>query len=405
MESSSQLLEARAWSRSVGPRAFALLGIFLGVLAGWLVVPPVTLRTPVPSIALGILAAACGTVALRGGDRRYGGLAVGSAVLGGIGAIGVVQVSVSELDKVVVWSALTASMLANATPLVFAALGGIAAERSGVVNIGLEGMMLSGAFFGILGADVTGSWELGLAIAALSGILLGLLHAFFAVQLRANQIVAGVGINFLALGLTGYLFVDIYGSNGTPTDISTIPNVSLPFLSEGSFLAVAFGDLNLMVWIGLALVVVFHLLLFKTRIGLRARAVSEHPAAAESAGISVFGIRYLAVTLSGVMAAIGGAALSMGLVDSFNQNMTAGRGFIALAAMIFGGWRPFGALGASLLFGMASALALRLPSDSSSATVLFHALPYILTLVAVAGVIGRVTPPAAVGEPYKKPTS
>jgi simple sugar transport system permease protein len=344
-------------------------------------------------------------VALRGGDRRYGGLAVGSAVLGGIGAIGIVQVSVSELDKVVVWSALTASMLANATPLILAALGGIAAERAGVINIGLEGMMLSGAFFGILGADVTGSWELGLAIAALSGILLGLLHALFAVHLRANQIVAGVGINFLAIGLTGYLFVDIYGSNGTPTDISSIPNISLPFLPDGSFFGIAFGDLNLMVWVGLALVVVFHLLLFKTRIGLRTRAVSEHPAAAESAGISVFGIRYLAVTLSGVMAAIGGAALSMGVVDSFNQNMTAGRGFIALAAMIFGGWRPFGALGASLLFGMASALALRLPSDTSSATVLFHALPYILTLVAVAGVIGRVTPPAAVGEPYKKPTS
>jgi simple sugar transport system permease protein len=266
-------------------------------------------------------------------------------------------------------------------------------------------MMLAGAFFGIWGADVTGSWVAGLGWAVVSGGLLGLLHAVFCVHLRANQIVSGVGINFLALGVTGYLFVDRYGSEGTPSNLPSIPDVHLPLLAEGSFLERAIGDLNLMVWIGLALVAVVHVALFHTRVGLRARAVSEHPAAAETAGISVFRVRYIAVLLSGALAALGGAALSMGIVDSFNQNMTAGRGFIALAAMIFGAWRPFGALGAALLFGFASALALRLPSAAASSAALFQALPYVLTLIAVAGVVGRVIPPAAVGRPYRRPTA
>lgn len=384
-------------------RALGLAGIGLGLLAGWVALPPLTARSAAPSIALACLAGVCGALALRLGERRAGAIAVACAACGGIGALGLVRTSAGELDTVVVWSALIASMLGSATPLVLGALGGIVSERAGVINIGLEGMMLSGAFFGIWGADLTGSWVGGLVLALISGGLLGLLHAAFAVHLRANQIITGVGINFLALGITGYVFVDVYGGRGTPSGISSIPDVTLPLLADGSFLSRALGHLNLMVWVGLALVVLVHLALFHTCIGLRVRAVSEHPAAAESAGISVFRVRYAAVVVSGVLAALGGAALSMGLVNSFNQNMTAGRGFIALAAMIFGAWRPFGALGAALLFGFASALALRLPSAAPSSSALFQALPYVLTLIAVAGLIGRVTPPAAVGRPHRRP--
>jgi general nucleoside transport system permease protein len=387
----------------VPPPLLAGVGIALGLLALWLTLPPLTWRIAEPSVALGCAGATCGALALRRGERRFGGIAIACAVLGCAGSVGVVQIPVDDLD-VIVWSALISSMFVNATPLVFGALGGMIAERSGVINIGLEGMMLAGAFFGIWAADFTGSWVAGLLLAMVSGALLGLLHAIFAVHLRANQIVAGVGINFLALGVTGYLFIDAYGARGTPSGISSIPDVQLPGLPDGSFFDKAVGDLNLMVWIGLALVLVVHWALFYTRIGLRTRAASEHPAAAETAGISVFRVRSAAVVVSGVFAALGGAALSMGIVGSFNQNMTAGRGFIALAAMIFGAWRPFGALAAALLFGFASALALRLPSDEASSAALFQALPYVLTLVAVAGVMGRVTPPASVGKPYRRPT-
>ena len=217
-----------------------------------------------------------------------------------------------------------------------------------------------------------------------------------------DQIISGFAINFLALGLTGYLFIDIYGQEGTPTDIPSIPNVRLAFLDGVPFIGDIFGNLNLMIWIALILVPLSWLVLFKTPLGLRIRAVGEHPRAADTVGIDVYRIRYGAVIASGMLAAAGGAFLSIGFVNSFNENMTAGRGFIALAAVIFGNWRPFGAAAACLLFGFSSALAQRLPEYSDSAAVLFQALPYVLTLIAVAGVIGRSVPPAADGRPYQK---
>jgi len=293
-------------------------------------------------------------------------------------------------------------MLRFATPLIFAAMGGMFSERSGVTNIGLEGMLLVGAFFGILGADKLGEWWLGLLVAIMAGAMMALLHAVLSIHLRADQIIGGTAINFLALGLTGYLYIDIYGQQGTPTDISTIPQVNLGFLDGVPFFGAVFGQVNLMIWIALMLIPLSWVVLFKTPLGLRIRAVGEHPRAADTVGISVYRIRYGAVILSGMLAACGGAYLSIGFVDSFNENMSAGRGFIALAAVIFGNWRPFGAAAACLLFGFSSALAQRLPEYSDSAAVLFQALPYVLTLIAVAGVIGRSIPPAAVGRPYKK---
>jgi general nucleoside transport system permease protein len=385
-----------------GARAVAWLGVLVGLVAFWVALPPLNVRNPIVPVVIGLVALGLGVYAVTRDVGRPAWGAVVTAVAGaGLGYLAT-RSSISNLDQVVVWSALLAAMLRFATPLAFAAMGGIFSERSGVVNIGLEGMMLSGAFFGILAADKLGSWELGLLVAAVAGGLMALIHAFFAIHLRADQIVSGFAINVLALGLTGYLFIDIYGGEGTPPNVDRIPNVHLDFLEDWYFIGPILGQLNLMIWLALATILLTWIVLFKTPIGLRIRSVGEHPRAAETVGISVYGIRYAAVTLSGVLAALGGAYISIGFVNSFNQNMTVGRGYIALAAVIFGNWRPFGAAAAALLFGFSSALAQRLPAYSESAAVLFQSLPYVLTLIAVAGVIGRSIPPAAVGRPYQK---
>ncbi len=389
-------------ARLTEPRSVALVGIALGLLAFWLALPPLQSRTRLWPVALGILAIAAGIWAISRAQRRLGWGAVAAGLLGIVGGVAATRSSTANLDQVVVWSALLAATLRFATPLTFAAIGGMFSERSGVVNIGLEGMMLTGAFFGILADDKLGSWVWGLAVAMLAGGLLALIHAFFAITLRADQIVGGTAVNFLALGVTGYLFIDVYGDAGTPANISDIPNVTIPGLRDLYFVGPAVGQLNLMIWLALALLVVSYVVMFRTPLGLRIRSVGEHPRAADTVGISVYRVRYAAVTVSGMLAALGGAYLSIGFVHSFNQNMTAGRGFIGLAALIFGKWRPFGAFGAAVLFGFSSALAQRLPAYSGSAATLFQALPYVLTLIAVAGVIGRSIPPAAIGRPYKK---
>ena len=378
-----------------------MLGIALGLLAFWLALPPLASRTILWPIAIGVIAAAAGIWAVTRGEKRMGWGAIASAALGIGGGLLATRSSIENLDAVVVWSSLLAAALRFATPLTFAAIGGMFSERSGVVNIGLEGMMLMGAFFGIWGAVETGSWVLGLVAAMAAGGGLALVHAFFAIHLRADQIVGGTAVNFLALGITGYLYIDVFGEQGTPSEVPEIPDVRLSFLEDVYFLGPIFGQMNLMIWLSL-LLVVSYVVMFRTPIGLRIRSVGEHPRAADTVGISVYRIRYAAVVVSGMLAALGGAYLSIGFVSSFTENMTAGRGFIALAALIFGNWRPFGAFGAALLFGFSSALAQRLPEYSESGALLFQALPYVLTLIAVAGVIGRSVPPAAIGRPYKK---
>jgi general nucleoside transport system permease protein len=373
----------------------------ISALGFFIVLPPITQRSPLWPVALGMIGMLCGIAAVTRGVRRLGWLAVALGIVSmGLGILAT-ESSVGHLNNVVVWSALFASMLRYATPLTFAAIGGMFSERSGVVNIALEGMMLAGCFFGILAAQKSGSWEIGLLAAAGAGAGLALIHAFFSINLRADQIVSGTAINFLALGVTGYFFVDVYGELGTPSEIPRIPDVNLP-LDRWNFLDGVFGQLNLMIWASFALLIVSYIVMFKTPIGLRIRAVGEHPRAADTVGINVYLVRYASVILSGILAALGGAYLSFGFGGSFNENMTNGRGFIALAALIFGAWRPFGAFSACLLFGFSYALAYRLPEYSGSAATLFLALPYVLTLIAVAGVIGRSIPPAAVGRPYRK---
>jgi simple sugar transport system permease protein len=384
------------------PRDVAILGIILGALAFWLALPPLTVRSPVWPALVGLLGAFAGVWSFTRRARRLGLAAVVAGVVGIALGLLATRSGVGELEEAVAWSALLAAMLRFATPLTFAAIGGMFSERSGVVNIGLEGMMLTGAFFGILGADKLNSWVLGLLVAMLSGAVLAFIHAVVSIHLRADQIVSGTAVNFLALGVTGYFFIDVYGGQGTPGDVPRVPNVDLPGVRDIPFVGDVIGHLNLMIWLSFALLIVSYVVMFKTPVGLRIRSVGEHPRAADTVGISVYATRYAAVTTSGVLAALGGAYLSIGFLGSFSENMTAGRGFIGLAALIFGNWRPFGAFGAALLFGFSSALAQRLPVYSESGAVLFEALPYVLTLIAVAGVIGRTVPPAAIGRPYTK---
>jgi ABC-type uncharacterized transport system permease subunit len=389
-------------ARAVNARHAGWAGVALGLIAWFIALPPILARTPVPSILIGLLAMTAGGWAIAGGERKLGWGAVAAGLIGGAGAVASTQSGVGNLEDVVTWSALVAATLRYATPLIFGALGGIVSERSGVINVGLEGMMLTGAFFGIFGADLLDSWFLGLLVGMAAGGVLAFVHAFFSVQLRADQVVSGIALNFLAAGLTGYIFLDHYGDQGTPDNVPRVPDVSLPGIKNVSFFGDAIGKTNLLTWVALIGVVALAVFLFRTPRGLRLRSVGEHPRAAETVGISVTRTRYVAVIASGVLAAMGGAYLSIGFVGSFNQNMTAGRGFIALAAVIFGNWRPGGALAAALLFGFSSALAQRLPTFSPSGAVLFQALPYVLTLIAVAGVIGRSRPPAAAGQPYVK---
>jgi general nucleoside transport system permease protein len=389
-------------ARVVSPRYAGIAGLVLAVVTWVIALPPALVRTPVPSIVLGLAAVAAGAIAIMGGERRLGIIDIGLAVVAVVGGIAATRSGVGHLRSVFVWSALVAAMLRYATPLLFAALGGIISERSGVINIGLEGMMLMGCYFGIYGSDVLGSWVLGLLVAVALGGLLALIHAVFSIHLRANQVVSGTGINFLALGVTGYFFTAHYGPNGTPNKISQVPNVKLPLIQHLGFVGAAIGDANLMTWLGLLLVPALTVFLFRTRWGLRLRSVGEKPRAADTVGLPVLRIRYVAVIASGMLAALGGAYLSVAFVGSFSPDMTEGRGFIALAAVIFGRWRPAGALVATLLFGFSSALADRLPTFSATLATLFQSLPYVLTLIAVAGVIGRSRPPAASGIPYIK---
>lgn len=383
------------------PATTGWLGILLGAVAALLAIPPIEARTITWPIVVGIVAVGLGIWTVARGRRRLGWGAVAAGLTGvGLGILAT-RSSAANLDSAFD-ATLVAQTLSFATPLVFAAMGGIFSERSGVVNIGLEGMMLMGAFWGVYGADKGGSWVIGLLVAMGVGGLTALLYAFFAIQLRADQIVGGTAINFLAVGITGFFFVKLYNNNPIPNGVSLLPNVNIPGLS-GS-LGGAIGGLNILTWASFVLVIVVYIVLFKTAIGLRIRACGEHPRAADTVGINVYAVRYGCVVLSGILAAVGGIYLSEGPQGngSFLFNMTNGRGFIALAAVIFGNWRPAGAFGAALLFGFSSALALKLQVYSQSTSTLFYALPYVLTLIAVAGVIGRTVAPAADGKPYSK---
>jgi simple sugar transport system permease protein len=304
--------------------------------------------------------------------------------------------------------------LLEATPLILAAIGGVLSERAGVVNIGMEGMMLTGAFFAVLSDTLSHNAAIGLLVAILAGGVMAAMHALASVQLKANQIVSGMAINLIARGLTSYLSFSIWGSVGSPTgcfppvpcsgsQTRTIPDWSIPVLDKLPAIGTIFFTLNPLIYLTLLIVIVTQVFLFRSTLGLRIRAVGEHPLAADTAGINVLRLRFLAVLPSGLLSGLAGGYLALAISGNFSDNMTSGRGFIALAAMIFGKWNPLGAFGACLLFGFGQAL-----YDSLSGTTgplqnystLLATLPYVLTIVALAGFVGRAVPPAADGIPY-----
>lgn len=296
---------------------------------------------------------------------------------------------------------LFAAALRMATPLVYASLGGLFSERAGIVNIALEGMMLTGAFSGVLATYGTGSPWLGVLASVLAGGLLGLLHALLTVKFSGNQIVSGTGINLFALGFTAYMSQIVWGSRGASPNVQGLETISIPLLADIPVVGEIIGKQTPLVYIALVIVVLSYIVLFKTPEGLRIRAVGEHPAAADTAGVNVFKTKYLCVMVSGMLAGLGGAFLSLGHLSLFVFGMTGGRGFIALAAMILGGWTPFGALGASLLFGFADALQMRLQSVGVLPSQIVLIIPYVLAVLVLAGFVRKRIPPSDY-KPYVK---
>jgi len=296
---------------------------------------------------------------------------------------------------------LLASTIRNATPLVFAALGGMFSERSGVVNIGLEGLMLISAFAGVVGAFLSGSAVVALGFALAAGLIFALIHALMCVTFEADQIISGTAINLLALGGTGFLMVSIFGAGGTSPRVEGFGEVPIPILSSIPVIGPALFSQSVLVYLMYVMVPVTYFVLFRTPFGLRLRATGESPEAVDTAGVSVGRMRYYGVALSGLLASLGGIYLSMGLLSAFTENMTGGRGFIALAALIFGRWNPIGAAGAALLFGFALAVTVQAPQDLVPQEFLLM-IPYVLTIVALAAFGGRAIAPAAIGKPYRK---
>jgi simple sugar transport system permease protein len=278
---------------------------------------------------------------------------------------------------------LFAASIRLATPLAYASLGGLFSERVGIINIGLEGMMLSGAFCSVVISYFSNN------------------HAILTIKFSANQIVSGVGINLFAIGFTAYMSQIIWGSRGASESVTGLGVISLPFLKDVPILGEILGTHSPLVYLMFLVTAVSYVILFRMPIGLRIRAVGEHPAAADSAGIDVIRVKYLGVVLSGMLAGLGGAFLSIGHVNLFVLGMTGGRGFIAMAAMIFGKWKPLRVFGASLLFGFADALQIRLQSLGILPPQIILAIPYLITIVVLAGIVGRATPPSDY-KPYEK---
>ena len=301
-----------------------------------------------------------------------------------------------SLDGVRTTSVLSFA-LRYSLPLILAAMVGIICERSGVINIGIEGQMLMSAFAGFFGASLTGSLVMGVLIGVGTGMVLGGFLAVGAVSLKMDQIIAGTVLNIVAVGLTSYFY-----SSGQSLP-GRIPTLEIPILSDLPLVGPALFDNGPFTYGVIAIVLVLQVLLFRSIWGIRTRAVGENPSAAETSGIGVNRLRFWNVTLAGAVAGLAGAYLSIDAAGTFERGMTAGRGFTALAIMIFGAWNPLGAMAAALFFGLTQGVASQLQADEVVAIPqqFVNMLPYVLTIVLLAIVAGRVKPPAAVGKPFE----
>ena len=315
-----------------------------------------------------------------------------------LGLLGLVAVSISYSTNPQVTQAVLASTIRQSTPILLGAMCGIFCERAGIINIGIEGQMLLSAFMAFMVNVWTGNLFLAVLAGMATGALLGLLHAFMSITLKLDQIISGTVINILAQGLTGFFYTAGLTTTGK------LQPISLGILAEIPLIGPVFFRNPPITFIAILLVFVSQFVLFKTVWGLRTRAVGEHPRAADTLGVNVFTTRYINVIVGGAIAGLAGAFLTLEAVGSFERNMTNGRGFVALAVMIFGKWSPLGAWGASLLFGFANALQTQI--QFSGVLQIPHQfigmLPYLLTIIVLAGFVGRARPPAAGGVPYEK---
>ncbi|HKJ26804.1 MAG TPA: ABC transporter permease [Anaerolineales bacterium] len=315
-----------------------------------------------------------------------------------IGAILLISTIYSYINNPTSTEAVLASMVRHATPLILGALCGLIGERSGIINIGIEGQMLMAAFLSFMVASSTGNLVLGVIVGLATGALLGLLLAFMSVTLKVDQIIGGTVLNILAIGLTGYFYQVGAASGGKFAPIPLGPLADIPLIGR-----VLFNNPPI-TYVTLILVFVVHYVMFHTTWGLRTRAIGEHPRAADTVGVNVFVMRYVNTVIAGAIGGLAGAFLTMEAVGSFERAMTNGRGFVALAVMLFGQYTPFGALGAALLFGFASAMQTQL---QFAGTVdiphqFIGMIPYVLTIAVLAGFVGRSRPPAAAGTIYEK---
>jgi simple sugar transport system permease protein len=310
---------------------------------------------------------------------------------------------VENLLTIGFFAGLCTASIRAATPILFASIGEIYTERSGVYNIGLEGLMLCGALAGFIASFYSESAWMGVIIGAMAGSLVSLIHAYTCIFLYVDQIVSGLAINVFSLGLTSYVFKMFAGKGTLPPKAVGLENLKIPILSKIPFIGDVLFSHNILVYLAFLLVPVAWWFLFRTEPGLHIRAIGENPEAAQTAGLNVQLTRFLCILLGGLLAGLGGAYMSIGQLNIFTENMIGGRGFIALAAVIFGKWRPLGAMGGALLFGLADAsqlrlqaLGFRIPSE------FFLMLPYIITILVLAKIVGRTNPPQALGMPFKK---
>ena len=295
-----------------------------------------------------------------------------------------------------------AAAIRMATPIALAAMGGAFSERSGIINIGLEGMILSGAFAAVCGSYYTGNPWLGVLFAIVVGGLMALLFAVFTINFKADHVVAGVGLNILALGATTWLMQVLWKSRGTSPSVTGLKEISIPLLNRIPVIDRLLGTQSPLVYIMFVLVIAGWVLMFKTPLGLRIRMTGQHPEAADTLGINIKKMQYFSVVLSGALSGIGGAYLSLGQLNWFSMDMSAGRGYMALAANIFGQWNPLGGLGASFLFSFTDAVQMRLQGlNLGLATELIQMLPYVLTIIVLAGAFIRARAPEGLGEHYE----
>jgi ABC-type uncharacterized transport system permease subunit len=361
--------------------------------------PDLVLPTAGTAYALGTACMFLGGVQLSRGFRKRSNL-----VLGVVALIFVLAFLVwAGRDQSLSLLGMLQSTVLRSVPITFGALAGVLCERAGVINIAIEGMLLSAAFVSAIAASVAHNSWIGILAAAITGGLAALVLAVLSIRYRVDQIVGGTVINIFALGMTSYLSIEFLQNNEALNNPNRFQNVKIPGLSQLPILGPVLFDNNIFVYLMFAIVAATYVGLFRTRWGLRVRAVGEHPAAADTVGIRVLFTRYRNVVLGGIVAGIGGAYFTLGAVGRFEPGMTAGRGFIGLAAMIFGGWNPVGALGAALVFGFADSLQVKLNILQVGIPQEFLGMaPYLVTIAIVAGAGRRVRPPAADGKPYVK---